>query len=300
MSSATISPAAVNLVLAPPARRVVAWIGGGGAELEWTRRRITAVAELIELDTPQQCQSHGDAVTGPWPVVVAFATTMPGRWTLADAVRVSRRWPLAPLVSVCTELAEGRRRSGPPLPGVEEVAWNEFPTRLVAWLADLDAGRPGVLGMPAAARREDRVLEAAGRLRAAASADGEPLRVGVAARGMLDLDGTAALLAAAGVSVVNRSLGRPRLDTPADLIVWDVGQIDADTLTWLGMLAAHRPERTVVLLESFPRAETTLAAIRAGAAAVLGRPVSLEAVAGTLCRLKQARSTGLGAGGGGL
>ena len=274
--------------------------------MEWTRRRIAAVAEVLELGTPRECRSLGDPVSGPWPVVVAFATTMPGRWTLADAVRVSLRWPLAPLVSVCTELAEGRRRSGPPLPGVEEVAWNEFPTRLVAWLADLDAGRPGVLGMPAAARREDRVLEAAGRLRAAASVDGEPLPVGVAARGMLDLDGTAALLAAAGMSVVNRGLGRPRLDAAGDLLVWDVGLIDADVLTWLGMLVAHRPSRPVVLLESFPRAETTLAAIRAGAAAVLGRPVSLEALAGAIIRASdgrsggEGRSTGLGPGGGGL
>jgi CheY-like chemotaxis protein len=126
------------------------------------------------------------------------------------------------------------------------------------------------------------------------SLEGAPLQVGLAARSMLDLDGTAALLTAAGLNVVDRSVGRPRLDAPADLIVWDVGQIDADTLTWLGMLTAHMPERTVVLLESFPRGDTTLAAVRAGAAAVLSRPVSLESVAGTLARLKQAHGTGLG------
>jgi CheY-like chemotaxis protein len=293
MSSVTTSSEATNSGLAPEARRAVAWIGGSAGELEWTRHRIADVADLIDVGTPEECQSLGDPVAGPWPAVVAFATTTPGRWTLSDAVRVSRRWPLAPLVSVCTELAEGRRRSGPPLPGVEEVAWNEFPARLVAWLADLDAGRPGVLGLPAAARREDRVLEAATRLQPAACGEGEPLRVSVAARVMVDLEGTAALLTAAGTTVVQRSVGRPRLDAAADLIVWDVGLIDAETLTWLGMLAAHRPSRPVVLLESFPRGETTLAAIRAGAAAVLGRPMSLEALAGTLVRLKEARSTGL-------
>ena len=293
MSSVTTSTETSNSGLAPETRRAVAWIGGSAGELAWTRRRIADVADLIDIDTPEECQSLGDRVAGPWPAIVVFATPTPGRWTLADAVRVSRRWPLAPLVSVCTELAEGRRRSGPPLPGVEEIAWNEFPARLVAWLADFDAGRPGVLGLPAAARREDRVLEAATRLHHPAGRESEPLRVSVAARAMVDLEGTAALLAAAGTTVVQRGVGRPRLDADADLIVWDVGLIDAETLTWLGMLAAHRPSRPIVLLESFPRGETTLPAIRAGAAAVLGRPMSLEALAGTLARLKEARSTGL-------
>ena len=40
----------------------------------------------------------------------------------------------------------------------------------------------------------------------------------------------------------------------------------------------------IVLLDSFPRGDTVAAALRAGAAAVLGRPVCLEAVAGTLLR----------------
>ena len=273
----------------PPAahRRHVAWIGAArSVELAWARDRVAASATVIETDHPAELSDCVDPVAGPWPAVAVLASDMPSRWTLADAVAVSRRWPLASVISVCTPLSEGRRRSGPALPGVEEVAWNELPTRLTGWFADLDAGRPGVLGLPAASRREDRVLEAAARLRAVARREGQPLRVAAVARHAVDLDGTAALFAASGADVVDRTVARPRLDTPADLVVWDVDRIDADTLTWLRMLTTQKPGLAVVLLDSFPRSDTSLAALDAGALAVLGRPLAVEAVAGLLSGLK--------------
>lgn len=267
--------------------RHVAWIGSArSVELAWARDRVAACATVIETDHPAQLAPRVDTVTGPWPAVAVLASDMPSRWTLADAVAVSRCWPLTPVVSICTPLAEGRRRSGPALPGVEEVAWNELPTRLAGWFADLDAGRPGVLGLPAASRREDRVIEAAARLRATARRDGEPLRVGVAARHAVDLDGTGALLAASGATIIDRNVGRPRLDVIADLVVWDVEQITADVLTWLRMLTIQQPGLPVVLLDSFPRSDTSLAAFEAGALAVLGRPLAVESLAGLLSGLK--------------
>lgn len=275
--------------------RHVAWIGSArSAELSWARDRVADCATLIEAGSPAELATRFDPVTGPWPSLAVLATDMPSRWTLADAVTVSRCWPLSPVVSVCTPLAEGRRRSGPPLPGIEEVAWNELPTRLAGWFADLDAGRPGVLGLPTASRREDRVLEAAARLRAAARHEQEPLRVAAAARHAVDLDGTAAVFAASGAAVIDRTVGRPRLDVTADLVVWDVEQITADVLTWLRMLTIQRPGLAVVLLDSFPRSDTSLAAFDAGALAVLGRPLAVEAVAGLLSGLKPPAPSAVG------
>jgi hypothetical protein len=285
----------------PTLGRPVAWIGSArSAELSWARDRVAACTAVIDVISPAELAARVDPVTGPWPAVAVLASDMPSRWTLADAVAVSRCWPLTPVVSVCTPLAEGRRRSGPPLPGVEEVAWNELPTRLAGWFADLDAGRPGVLGLPAASRREDRVLEAAARLRAAARGDGEPLRVAAAARHAVDLDGTAAVFAASGAAVIDRTVGRPRLEVTADLVVWDVEQITADVLTWLRMLTIQQPGLSVVLLDSFPRADTSLAALDAGALAVLGRPLAVESLAGLISALKTippgAAGTDLGTG----
>lgn len=226
------------------------------------------------------------------PDVVCLASDFPGRWLLADAVAVSRRWPLAPIISVTTSLADGRRRSGPPLPGVEEVAWSDLPGRLAWWFVDIAAGRPGTLGLPATARREDRVLEVASRLRSAPGRVVLPWRLSVAARRSIDVDGTADLLAAAGHPIVNRICGRPSLDEPADALVWDVETLDQADLVWLRMLSANRPHLTVLLLDSFPSHDTTMAALDAGAAAVLARPVSLESLAGTLVWLKTRPQTG--------
>ena len=89
-------------------------------------------------------------------------------------------------------------------------------------------------------------------------------------------------LAAAGYTVARRSIGRPPLDEPADVLVWDVERCTDEQLSWLGMLTANRPALTVVLVVSFPRREVVDAAKAAGAAAVLGRPLAVESLAGAL------------------
>ena len=99
-----------------------------------------------------------------------------------------------------------------------------------------------------------------------------------------DLEGLCDLLTVAGHRVVKRQVGRPHLDEAAGTLVWDVCDLAAADLEWLRLLAANRPGLFIVLLDSFPRGDTVASALRAGAAAVLGRPVCLEAVAGTLLR----------------
>ena len=78
------------------------------------------------------------------------------------------------------------------------------------------------------------------------------------------------------------------------MLVWDTGALGTGHLAWLGLLAANRPGLRVVVIDSFPRADTALAALRAGAAAVLGRPVSAESLAGALAPPRSGPSCGLG------
>ena len=120
------------------------------------------------------------------------------------------------------------------------------------------------------------------------------LRVSVAAERLGDLEGLADLVAASGRGIVSRSGGRPPLDEPADVHIWDMGTMVPRQLAWLGMLTANRPGLAVIVVDSFPRPETVLAALQGGAAAVLGSPVSPESLAGALLRLESAQPTGLG------
>ncbi|MFM9057849.1 MAG: hypothetical protein ACKOSQ_01775 [Planctomycetaceae bacterium] len=269
----------------------VAWIGpASGPELAWTRGAVAELADVHEFpDTEAACAA---AAGPPWPAVVLLAGDMSGRWGLADLTALARRWPLAPLVSVATSIVDGRRRSGPPLPATEEVPWSEVPARLAWWLADRAAGRPGTLGLPTTARREERALEAAAALRPAPRP--AAARVSVAAERPIDLEGLADVVTASGRDVLRRTCGRPPLDEPAEILVWDCECLGAAHLAWLRLLAANRPELRVVVIDSFPRPETALAALGVGAAAVLGRPLAPEALAGAFSRLESGPSAGLG------
>ncbi len=185
-----------------------------------------------------------------------------------------------PIVSVASSLVEGRRRSGPPLAGIEEVPWYDLPGRVETWFTGWDSGRAGTLATPAAIRRDERLLGIT------AACPGKPLTVSVVASTPMDADGLAALVPFAGGLVGTTRCGRPPLDEPADVLVWDVGSLTADALGWLGILAANRLQVSIILVESFPRGDSVRAALEAGAKAVLGKPLSVEALMGTLHRLK--------------
>jgi hypothetical protein len=284
--------------LRPPATieassRRALWVGEArDVELAIAGRRLAERMAVVEAPDARSAGAIWDAAiaadglpTGTTPTLVLLATDRPGRWQLDDTICLGRRWPLAPIVSLLTSLGDGRRRSGPPLSGVEDVVWHDLPGRLEHWLGEIDAGRPGPLGLPSTARREERLLEG-GFARPARSDGGLAVSLVAAREG--DLEPLVDLLRLTGRRVVSRSCGRPRFDEPAPVLVWDLVSLDGDALDWLRMLIANRPGLAVVLLESFPRGDSTEAALRAGARAVLGRPVSLESLAGTLAGLDAA------------
>ncbi len=264
----------------------VLWIGSAaGVELGVAQAGVAAHADVTHAESPQEAVTLATAA-GAAPVFAVLSADRPGRFTSADALLLSRTWPLMPIVSVASSLADGRRRSGPPLPGIEEVPWHDLPSRCGWWLAAVEAGLPTSLGLPATSRREERLLESIGGIRSLGP--GHPrvhvpdVEVSVAAAHADDLEGLCDLLTLAGHRVVNRQVGRPRLEETAAALVWDVRDLTVGDLEWLRLLAANRPGLFIVILDSFPRGDTVVAAVRAGAAAVLGRPVSLEAVCGVL------------------
>jgi len=283
--------AGTDATTAPGPHRRLLWIGrADDLELGMTLGDLSRFAEVTCAEDSRAAVAALARSSAPSPHLSVLASDRPGRHSAADALLLSRTWPLMPIVSVASSLVDGRRRSGPSLPGVEEVPWHDLPGRCRWWMAAFDAGLPTILGLPATARREERLLEGLGGIgRRTAVSSVSPLAawrtaaVAVAAPRADGLEGLCDLLALAGHRVVSRQVGRPRLDETAATLVWDACDLAGrHDIEWLRMLAANRPGLFVVILQSFPRGDAALAARRAGAAAVLGRPVSLEALAGTL------------------
>lgn len=264
--------------------RSALWIGAtDNDELRLARSRLEPTlarwqTPLHRFATPAAAATAA-ALHPVTPRLAILATDRPARWTLDDAIQLSRAWPLMPIVAVASSLVDGRRRSGPALPGIEDVAWYDLPARVETWLAGWEAGRAGTLTAPTATRRDERLL---GIIPAGPR---ESLTVSVVASTPMDAEGIAALVPAAGGVVTATRRGRPALDEAAAALVWDVGSLTAESLGWLGILAANRPQLAIIIIESFPRGDSVQAALDAGATAVLGKPLSIEALMGSLHRL---------------
>ncbi len=266
-----------------PSAHSLLWIGDRQATLEFQLaasdsaavlplRQVPDVATAIDLPPPD------DATLAP--TIVCLAEPRPGLIRFADVIALSRRWPLARIVSVASCLADGQRRSGPTLPGVLPVPWHDFSARLRYWLAELASGRPGSLGFPITARRDER-WQPSGPSGDAGNTHRRP-QVTVAAATPATTEAVSDLVRAAGGQVVQQMAGRPDIADESPCIVWDCGEWLDSTLGWLHLLAGQRPGRLIILLCSFPRGDTVAAARAAGAAAVLGRPADREALSGLL------------------
>ena len=278
------------------------WIGDSeqADELRLTVASLRPVITTSCLPTAAAAFGAAGCQLKP-PTIICLAERRPGQYTAAEAIALSRQWPLARLIVVATCLADGRRRSGPPLPGVTDVSWHDLPSRVRFWVTELTAGRSGSLGTPLTARRDERWLETPPLgypAQPSDSANSEAVvpqpRVSVTAASDAAAEAVADLVATAGGRVVQQQTGRPPLIDEAECIVWDTADTTTPQLNWLRLLTSQRPERSVVLLTSFPRGDAVVDALEAGAMAVLGRPVDREALSGVLRQRQTALSVTAG------
>lgn len=296
-------------------RRTVVWaaLEPGPSELAWARDAIADQVDIVRLvvESPRLESLPRETFLGDGsrsgvpvaairpvqcppasgePFLTCFAVDRPGRWDLATVVGISRQYPLARLVSVSASLADGQRRSGPPLPGITDLPWHDLPGQLTSWLVTLDAGLPGTLWPPPMARREDRWLEERGIRTPVQPPHERPPSLAVVAPTPAAAESLKELLARPNETGIRQDVGRPDVNDPASVLVWDVGDLGPRELEWLRLLSASRPSRRIILLLSFPRGDVAHTARQAGAAAVLGRPVDREVLWGTILRLESGLS----------
>jgi ActR/RegA family two-component response regulator len=243
-----------------------------GVCLAWAQQQasLTTVAGVSEA-----CDQVGPAE----PAVVLLPMPWSGAVCARDLIRLSRRWPLATIVVLAGSCVDGLRRRGPAIAGGITIPWYELPGRLRLWRLQRASGVAAALAAPLTSRREDRLLA---RIAVHRAFRQPVIRVTVAANRREALESLEILAAVAGMHVVSRHLGIPVTETAGNVLLWDAESVDDAVLTQLGRLRRERPDRPMLLFESFPRGATALAVREAGGSHVLGRPVEADVVAETV------------------
>jgi hypothetical protein len=121
----------------------VLWVGEiDDLELTIARESLVRLTGCIVIRETAPAPSspsspHGSDLLGTSPPdCILLAIDRPGRWSVEQVLGLSLNFPLTPIFAIATSLGDGRRRSGPPLPGVEELAWHDAGGRLARWFAD--------------------------------------------------------------------------------------------------------------------------------------------------------------------
>lgn len=256
------SPAVHPVAIGAGARRAL-WIGPTvGTELALAAEWLTS---LMPVET---CADASGLNAGHVrPCLVVLACPRPACWTVADLTRLATALPLVPVVAVTTSLAEGSRRSGELLPGIEEIPWIELPGRIWSWIR---APQPATFGP---GRRDERWL-------APAHTHGSPSRRVHVAADRDFFEPMCDLLTAAGWTPVPLPGKRPQPGCGGP-VAWGIGGVGASDREWLRLLTSDG-RRDVLVMESFPRGDDVAATLSAGAAAVLPRTIAAESLAGTL------------------
>lgn len=281
-------------------RRPAVWLGPfGGPEFGPLFRRmgerfvLSVYADVrVALETATTASSRQFvAVDGADPVIVIIAIDVSARFGESELRQLVERWPLATILGVTSSLADGRRRGGAIPPGLREVPWHDAAVMLDRWVTDSEAGRAGWASLPRTLDREEWLLQTAGLATSEGHAlDRTQLRIAVAAMAREAVGPLVDLVEATGFPVVEAIVDVPSTAVDADVLVWDaVGDVRR-ILPILRRLSAERPDLAIVLLDSFPRGDVVAEAVEAGAACVLGRPVPLIALAGTLEGFRGRRS----------
>ncbi len=81
------------------------------------------VVEAERLDDGRLTRRIAD---GWHPELIVGLQDRPGQWREDDVQALSRRWPLAVLVTLLGSWCEGEPRTGRPLPGVARVLWHQW------------------------------------------------------------------------------------------------------------------------------------------------------------------------------
>lgn len=248
------------------------WVGPPG-EGEFAAAYDTLDA-TSQLQTVADCDGAIEAMRLQPPDLVVLPQAWPGCFSAAAIDELRRQAPLARFLSLLGSWCEGEGRSGAPLPATVPLAWHAWPARYVADLQRNAAGHCPLWGLPVTSLDAERFLSAL--------SDPWPSRTGQVAICAQSPEMGACLEAACrarGYETHRISIDSTTFSTPVDelaAVVWEAPTCDELWSPSLRALATCAPGLPLVALLDFPRLADVRAAIQAGAAAVLAKPLQFE------------------------
>ena len=239
------------------------------AEFAAAIERMRASCDVVELPEPAAALRWCQRAESP-PALVVIASARPGQWGDDAVEALRRRLPLTPVVALLGAWCEGEMRSGMPWPGVVRVYWHQGPQRFPQELARIVSGECAGWSLPATASAEERLLWQAER----APPGGRGVVAVVAERREM-AEWLVAACRGRGWATVWNAAWRSAETRGADVVLWDAGWIDWETLEVLAKIRDVYGA-PVIAITDFPRLDDQRRLTAAGAAAVFSKPLLLS------------------------
>lgn len=212
--------------------------------------------------------------------LTVIAQSYPGEFSHQSVDRLRAASPLTRIVALLGSWCEGEMRSGHPWPAVVRLYWHQGLGRIAREIKRLAGGACPSWGLPLTATEEERLLaECATGFQPVATRQRPVLRqglVGIAARRFESFDWLSAVCRQYGSPTVwLRGPQYPRVEGLTAILIDGTDFGDAEMTTLRRLSERYSQARRVALMD-FPRIEDRERVLRAGADAVISKPVSVE------------------------
>jgi CheY-like chemotaxis protein len=245
---------------------IALWIGDSqSAEFSAAALRLAEQARVVKFADASAAREWF-ASENAAPDLIVLAQSFPGQLD-AEAVKPLRTAaPLARIIAVLGTWCEGESRSGHPVPGTIRVYWHQFESRCLRELQQLRSGRCNSWGLAPTATEDERLLMTESHsptptqgLAAIITSDQEM------ANCVSDACGTR------GIATVWFLPGQEIRAAGVTAVLWDAPIPVPEQVAELQRL--KQTYIPVLALLDFPRVDDHVAALWAGASAVISKPL---------------------------
>jgi len=204
------------------------------------------------------------------PELIVIGQSHPGQFSQVAIDRLHQLVPLARLVTVLGSWCESETRTGDPWPGVLRVYWHQFSTRLDRRFLRGETG--GQWNLPRTSTDAEWLLTESSPKRNLA----QRRLVVIRACNLSGYQALADALNAEGYATIWAAAEHHPYVSGQSAGIWDSARLDSNEIKELKQFTQRLRPAPVIALTNFPRQLDCRRLLSAGAATVLGKPLSVS------------------------